>query len=42
MIITSASEADLNVFRDNWSGIGDKMVFGDKAYQDTEMETSML
>jgi len=42
IIITPASEADLNVFRDNWSQIAGKNVFADKAYQDTEMESKML
>ena len=40
-IITPASENDLNVFRDNWSGIGGKVVFADKAYIDSQMQQQM-
>jgi hypothetical protein len=42
LIITAASENDLNVFRDNWSGISGKVVFADKAYQDNAMQNNML
>jgi hypothetical protein len=42
LIITPASENDLNVFRDNWSDIGARIFFADKAYQDKEMQQNML
>jgi hypothetical protein len=42
LIITPASESDLNVFRDNWSGIGQRTFFADKAYQDNKMQQTML
>jgi hypothetical protein len=42
LVLTSASESDLNVFRDNWSGIGNRVFFADKAYQDNKMQQSML
>ena len=41
-IITPASENDLAVFRDNWSGIENKVVFADKAYIDGQMQSDML
>jgi hypothetical protein len=41
LIITPASENDLNVFRENWSGIIDKSVFADKAYGDAAMRQKM-
>lgn len=37
MIITPASESNLNVFRDNWSDSPDKTVFADNAYWDNYM-----
>lgn len=41
IIITPASESDLNVFRENWSGISGKTVFADKAYRDSRMQRNM-
>lgn len=41
MVITPASESDLNVLRDNWSGIADHTFFADKAYQDKPMQDDM-
>jgi len=36
MLITSASENDLNVFRNAWSNISNRTFFGDKIYHDHE------
>ncbi len=41
IIVTPASEADLNVFRDNWSSIPCKTTFADKAYLDAGMSRKM-
>lgn len=42
LIVTPASESDLNIFREYWSGIGGTTVFADKAYQDNSMKNKML
>ena len=42
LILTPASESDLNVFRENWSNIAGRVFFADKAYQDSAMQQSML
>jgi hypothetical protein len=34
LVITEASENDLNVFRQNWGGIHNRLFFGDKIYHD--------
>lgn len=34
LLVTPASENDLNVFKQAWSGIGDRTFFGDKIYID--------
>lgn len=41
IIVTPASENDLNVFRDNWSEIPNVAVFADKIYLDTFMQNNM-
>lgn len=41
IVITSASESDLNVFRDNWSELYNRIFFADKIYQATENERHM-
>lgn len=41
IVITQASENDLNVFRDNWSSLPGMVVFADKAYIDTAMSEQM-
>lgn len=41
LVVSPASESDLNVFRDNWSGIGNRFIFADKAYQDKPMQEEM-
>lgn len=42
IIITPASENDLNVFRDNWSKIPNVSVFADKIYLDKQMQKDMM
>lgn len=42
VIITPASENDLNVFRDNWSKIPNVSVFADKIYLDKQMQKDMM
>ena len=42
LVITPASESDLTVFRENWSGIEGKAVFADKAYINRQMQLDML
>lgn len=34
VVLTEASENDLNVFKQNWSGISNRQFFGDKIYHD--------
>ena len=34
IVLTEASENDLNVFKQHWSGISNRQFFGDKAYHD--------
>jgi hypothetical protein len=41
LILTPASENDLNVFRDNWSGLAERTFFADKAYRDSDMQRAM-
>lgn len=41
LILTPASESDLNVLRDNWSELPERVFFADKAYQDRDMQHSM-
>jgi Transposase DDE domain. len=36
LVLTPASENDLNAFKQNWDNITDKYVFGDKIYSDSE------
>jgi hypothetical protein len=36
VVITSASESDLNVFKQDWSNIPDRTFYGDKIYNDAE------
>lgn len=36
IVITSAAENDLNVFKENWNTITNRSFYGDKIYQDTE------
>ena len=36
IVITPASENDLNVFKQNWNGISNRDFYGDKIYMDTE------
>ncbi|MEG2164624.1 MAG: transposase [Bacteroidales bacterium] len=38
VVITPASESDLNVFRDNWSELKNRVFFADKIYQSTNNE----
>ena len=35
VVVTQASENDLNVFKQNWAGLPDKNFYGDKIYCDT-------
>jgi hypothetical protein len=41
LILTPASENDLNAFRDNWCGLPQRVFFADKAYQDHAMQQAM-
>ncbi len=41
LILTPASENDLNVLRDNWSELPGRVFFADKAYQDRVMQQAM-
>lgn len=41
LLITSASENDLNVFKNAWSGIADRAFYGDKIYTDKDFFTSL-
>lgn len=41
IIITPASENDLNVFRDNWSDVPHVAVFADKIYIDAKMQSDI-
>ena len=41
VVITPASESDLNAFRDNWSSLPHRTVFADKAYLDSAMSEQM-
>lgn len=41
LVVTPASQSDLSVFRDNWSGLENQLVFADKAYQDKPMQKRM-
>lgn len=41
IIITPASESDLNVLRDNWSNIANVALFADKIYLDATMKKQM-
>jgi hypothetical protein len=42
IVVTSASENDLNVFRDNWSGIRNRTFIGDKIYYNVEYFKSLV
>jgi hypothetical protein len=41
IVITPASENDLNVHKQNWSGIPNRSFYGDKIYRDTELLKDM-
>lgn len=41
IVITPASENDLNVHKQNWSNIPNRSFFGDKIYRDTELFMDM-
>ena len=41
LILTPASESDLNVLRDNWCELPGRVFFADKAYQDNAMQQAM-
>lgn len=41
LVVTPASENDLNVFRDNWCDLPNVSVFADKIYQDSNMNAAM-
>jgi hypothetical protein len=41
VILTPASESDLNVLRDNWRELPGRVFFADKAYQDSAMQQAM-
>ncbi len=41
LILTPASESDLNVLRDNWSESPEWVFFADKAFQNTAMQQAM-
>jgi hypothetical protein len=41
IVITPASESDLNVHKQNWCNIPNRNFFGDKIYQDTELLKNM-
>jgi len=41
IVITAASENDLNVHKQNWSGISNRSFYGDKIYRDTELLKEM-
>lgn len=41
LILTPASESDLNVLRDNWSELPGRVFFADKAYRDRTMQQAM-
>jgi hypothetical protein len=41
LVVTPASESDLNVLRDNWSELPGRVFFADKAYQDSAMKQAM-
>jgi len=36
IVITPASENDLNAFKHNWGNISNRVFYGDKIYNDTE------
>jgi hypothetical protein len=42
IVITPASENDLNVHKQNWSNIPNRSFYGDKIYLDTELLKNML
>lgn len=35
IVISKASESDLNIFKENWASLSNKTFFGDKIYKDT-------
>lgn len=41
IVVTPASESDLNVFRDNWSQLYQRAFFADKIYQDANNQYSI-
>ncbi len=41
LILTPASESDLNVLRNHWSELPNRVFFADKAYQDKDMQQNM-
>lgn len=42
VVLTEASENDLNVFKQNWSGIYNRHFFGDKIYHDPSFFSQLL
>ncbi len=42
VVLTEASENDLNVFKQNWSGISNRHFFGDKIYHDSNFFKQLL
>lgn len=42
VVLTEASENDLNVFKQNWSGINNRHFFGDKIYHDPTFFNQLL
>jgi hypothetical protein len=42
VVLTEASENDLNVFKQNWSGISNRHFFGDKIYHDPSYFNQLL
>jgi hypothetical protein len=41
IVITQASENDLNVYRQNWHNVNNRSLYGDKIYNDTEFSQHM-
>ena len=41
VVITHASENDLNVFKQNWADLSNNQFYGDKIYHDTDFFTNM-
>ena len=42
IVVTPASENDLNVYKQNWSEIANRFFYGDKIYNDNEFFTEVV